>query len=95
MKHLWVLFVLFPLAAFAQGGTGQNTGSPPWEDGGTGSVPQVLVCTTRAYAKPDTPMQCFQTGASYVSTLSEISAYFRLVQIVGGGSRIYYYFEKR
>jgi hypothetical protein len=96
MKYLWVLLVLFPLTAFAQGGGGQTMGLPQWGEGGAGPVPQVLVCVATTYAKPDTPMQCFQTGgSSYTSTLSEVSAYFSLMQVVKGGNRIYYYFDKK
>jgi hypothetical protein len=96
MKHLSVLLVLFALVLFARGSTAQTTGLPQWGEGGAGPVPQVLVCVTRGFAKPDTPMQCFQAGgASYTSTLSEVSAYFSLVQVVKGRNEVYYYFDKK
>jgi hypothetical protein len=89
------MLILFPLMLFAHDSARSGTGSPPWAEGLLSAVPQVLVCTTKIYARPDTPMQCFQTGASYTSTLSEIAGYFRLVQIVKDGRRVYYYFEKK
>ena len=92
---LLLLLMLFPLLLFAQDTLGATRGLPPWYGGDVSEVPQVLVCTTKWYARPDTTMQCFQTGASYPSTMSVIASYFRLIQIVRDKNRIYYYFEKK